>query len=159
MDRPPCNYYKKGLCNEGKDCDFWHAPLCRNFKKGNCQDTKCFFLPGEIPQVNANVNQEQLPKDNPGNNPRAKSKGKKPPSAGVAVAMPATSLTTKKVTWPLRIIKIAAKQAQRPGYTMQPKQANPQRKQRNLPEEIAEMERLARVHAKKLQEELNPKAH
>ena len=43
-NKPACFRWLKGLC-DGKDCNYWHSPPCRDFKKdGKCpKGTKCEF--------------------------------------------------------------------------------------------------------------------
>ena len=44
-DSQPCKNFKKGTCDKGKDCEYWHPPKCVFFQKGECRaGTKCVFI-------------------------------------------------------------------------------------------------------------------
>ena len=48
----------KGKCSDPA-CRYWHSPVCRDWKKGNCTKAKCEFLHGEKPKGNAAVQSDQ----------------------------------------------------------------------------------------------------
>ena len=74
----------KGTCDKGKDCKYWHPPVCSFWKKGSCSTKGCSFLHMDKPSK-ALKSGEAAPAVT---DAKAKVKAGEKPKAVMAIMMP-----------------------------------------------------------------------
>ena len=64
-------FTSKGICNKGKECDFYHAPVCKFFKSGSCsRGLECTFAHVKA-ATPAKTKDEVKSKDREGDEPKS----------------------------------------------------------------------------------------